>query len=67
MPTITTVLLLLCLFAAFVRYAVITDVKKAQWQADELCVDRGHDGLAVINTPEKWSFAKVLLDHANLP
>ena len=53
--------------AAFVRYDVVSDVKTAQWQANQLCVDRGYDGLAVINTPTKWNFAKVLLNHSNLP
>nr|KAG5711672.1 hypothetical protein BaRGS_016854 [Batillaria attramentaria] len=50
----------------FVRYALVTDVLKPQWQANQLCTDRGYAGLAVIDTPEKWDFAKVLLLHNNI-
>ena len=53
--------------AAFVRYALISDVKLAQWQANQLCVDRGYDGLAIIDSPLKWDFAQALLTYSHLP
>ncbi|KAK7096643.1 uncharacterized protein [Littorina saxatilis] len=48
----------------FVRYVVSNDTHP-QWQANDLCKARGYYGLAVIDTPEKWEFAKTSL--ASLP
>ncbi|XP_076446261.1 uncharacterized protein LOC143283782 [Babylonia areolata] len=51
---------------AFVRYTLVKE-EWPQWQSDDKCRTKGYDGLAVIDTANKWAMAKLLLESQSVP